>query len=72
MKVLVDAATLLCFCSLRGLAEQRDPVQREVLYTVSDCLASEYCVEKKGGCCLVLSNGLPVTLSHVGNDPSLL
>lgn len=60
---------LLCFCSLRGLAEQRDPMQGEMLYSVR---ASEYCLERKGGYCLVLSNGLADTLNHVGNDPSLL
>lgn len=72
MEVLVDASALLCFCSLRGLTEQMDPVQREMLYTVGDCLASEYCVEEKEDYCLVLSSGLPVALNHVANDPSLL
>lgn len=32
-EVLVDAAMLLCFCSLRGLAEQGDPGQRQMLCT---------------------------------------
>jgi len=75
MEVLFDAATLLCFGSPRGLSRPEGPCgerERGMLYTVSGCLASEYCVEGKGGYCLVLSSGLPVTLNHVGNDPSQL